>query len=120
MKMDIRVERDVYKRQQELENIPIKACLQMASGINFDEDTDVSGFSMKTLMGVPAMKVIAKYGTNEKPYACRRYLSINTEILGQIIKNTTGRGLAEYMEEKLWKKIGKMCIRDRCLKQHLL
>ena len=90
----------------ELENIPIKACLQMASGINFDEDADVSGFSMKTLMGVPAMKVIAKYGTNEKPYACRRYLSINTEILGQIIKNTTGRGLAEYMEEKLWKKIG--------------
>ena len=52
------------------------------------------------------MKVIAKYGTNEKPYAYRRYLSINTEILGQIIKNTTGRGLAEYMEEKLWKKIG--------------
>ena len=45
----------------ELESIPIKACLQMASGINFDEDTDVSGFSMKTLMGVPAMKVIAKY-----------------------------------------------------------
>ena len=90
----------------ELENIPIKACLQMASGINFDEDTDVSGFSMKTLMGVPAMKVIANYGTNEKPYAYRRYLSINTEILGQIIKNTTGRGLAEYMEEKLWKKIG--------------
>ena len=90
----------------ELENIPIKACLQMASGINFDEDTDVSRFSMKTLMGVPAMKVIAKYGNNEKPYACRRYLSINTEILGQIIKNTTGLCLAEYMEEKLWKKIG--------------
>lgn len=90
----------------ELESIPIKACLQMASGIHFDEEKDMSGFSMRTLMGKPSMKVIAKYGVQEEPYTYRRYLSINTEILGQIIKNTTGCGLAEYMEKKLWKKIG--------------
>lgn len=87
-------------------NIPIRACLQMASGINFNEDTDMSGFSMRTLMGKPAMKVISKYGMQEKPYTYRRYLSINTEILGQVIKNATRRSLAEYMEEKLWRKIG--------------
>lgn len=90
----------------EMENIPIRACLQMASGIHFNEDTDMSGFSMRTLMGKPAMKVISKYGMQEQPYTYRRYLSINTEILGQVIKNATGRSLAEYMEEKLWKKIG--------------
>lgn len=88
-----------------LESIPIRACLQMASGIDFNEDKDMSGFSMRTLMGRPAMKVISKYGIQEEPYTYRRYLSINTEILGQIIKNATGRGLAEYMEEKLWKRI---------------
>ncbi len=70
----------------ELENIPIRACLQMASGIDFDEDTDMSGFSMRTLMGVPAMKVISKYGMQEEPYTYRRYLSINTEILGEVIQ----------------------------------
>lgn len=90
----------------ELENIPVRACLQMASGIDFDEDKDMSGFSMRTLMGTPAMKVISKYAMQEEPYTYRRYLSINTEILGQVIKNATGCGLAEYMEEKLWKKIG--------------
>ena len=90
----------------EMENIPIKACLQMASGIRFDEDADMSGFSMKTLIGIPAMKVISKYGMQEDPYTYRRYLSINTEIIGQVIKNATGRGLAEYMEEKLWSKLG--------------
>lgn len=90
----------------ELEKIPIRACLQMASGINFDEEKDMSGFSMRTLMGRPAMKVISKYGVQEEPYTYRRYLSINTEILGQIIKNATGRGLADYMEEKLWKRMG--------------
>lgn len=89
-----------------LESIPIRACLQMASGINFNEDTDMSSFSMRTLMGVPAMKVISKYGMQEEPYTYRRYLSINTEILGEVITNATGMSLAEYMEEKLWKRIG--------------
>lgn len=89
-----------------LENIPIRACLKMASGINFNEDTDMSGFSMRTLMGKPAMEVIAGYGIQEEPYTYRRYLSINTEILGNVITNATGYSLAEFMEEKLWKKIG--------------
>ena len=61
----------------------------------------MSSFSMRTLMGTPAMKVIAKYGMQEEPYTYRRYLSINTEILGQVLKNATERSLAEYMEEKL-------------------
>ena len=90
----------------ELENIPIRACLKMASGIDFDEDTDMSSFSINTLMGKSAMKVISKYGLQEEPYTYRRYLSINTEILGEVITNATGYSLAEYMEEKLWKKIG--------------
>lgn len=51
------------------------------------------------------MKVIAKYGVQEEPYTYRRYLSINTEILGEVITNATGKSLSEYMEEKLWKKL---------------
>ena len=90
----------------DLENIPINACLQMASGIDFNEDTDMNSFSMRTLMGTPAMEVIAGYGVQEPPFTYRRYLSINTEILGQVIKNATGKGLGEYMEEKLWTRIG--------------
>lgn len=93
-------------RGTELEAIPIRACLQMASGIGFDEDKDMSPFSLKTLLGVPAMKVIAKYGVQEPPFTYRRYLSINTEILGEIIVQATGRSLADYMEEKLWTQIG--------------
>ena len=62
----------------ELENIPIKACLQMASGIDFSEDDDMSGFSMRTLMGTPAMKVISP----EDPHICIQALcSICTDQL---------------------------------------
>lgn len=90
----------------ELEKIPIRACLKMASGIDFDEEKDMSGFSLRTLLGFPAMKVISKYGVQEPPYTYRRYQSINTEILGQVIVNATGYSLAEYMEKNLWKRIG--------------
>ena len=81
----------------DLESIPIRACLQMASGIDFNEDTDMSRFSMRTLMGTPSMKVIADHGVQEAPYTHRRYQSINTQILGQNIKNATGHSLAAYM-----------------------
>lgn len=78
----------------------------MASGIDFNEDTDMNSYSMKTLMGIPAMNIIAKLSLQEKPFTYRRYLSINTEILGEIIANATGKNLAAYMQEKLWSKIG--------------
>lgn len=91
---------------KEIGSIPIRACLQMASGIDFDEEKDMSQFSMRTLLGIPAMKIIAGYGVKEPPYSYRRYQSINTEILGQIIVNATGYSLAEYMEKTLWKRIG--------------
>ncbi len=96
----------------ELEDIPIKACLQMASGIDFDEDTDMSGFSLRTLLGTPAMKVIAKYGVQEAPYTYRRYLSINTEILGQIIKNATGQGLGTLLGTPAMKVIAKYGVQE--------
>ena len=93
-------------KNTDLENIPIKACLQMASGIKFDEEKDLSKFSIKTLLGVSPMKLIAKCGIEENPFTHRKYLSINTEILGEVITKATGYSLSQYMEEKLWKKIG--------------
>lgn len=93
-------------RGTELENIPLKACLQMASGIDFDEDNDMSKFSLKTLLGIPAIQAISGYGVQEEPFTQRRYLSINTEILGEVIVQATGQNLSQYMEDKLWTKIG--------------
>lgn len=93
-------------KNTDLENILIKACLQMASGIKFDEEKDLSKFSIKTLLGVSPMKLIAKCGIEEKPFTHRKYLSINTEVLGEVITKSTGYSLSKYMEEKLWKKIG--------------
>ncbi|CEN87056.1 serine hydrolase domain-containing protein [Paraclostridium sordellii] len=93
-------------KDTELEKISIKDCLQMASGIDFDEDTDMSKMSISMLLGKPAIKYISKLKTNTKPGKVRKYSSINTEIIGEVITNATGYSLSEYLEEKIWKRIG--------------
>ncbi|MCY7411239.1 MAG: serine hydrolase, partial [Chitinophagales bacterium] len=35
-----------------------------------------------------------------------KYQSVNTMLLGLVIKRTTGKHLAAYLEEKLWKPLG--------------
>ncbi|MGL4737742.1 MAG: serine hydrolase domain-containing protein [Cellulosilyticaceae bacterium] len=90
----------------ELARISIKNCLQMSSGIAFDEDTDMSKLSISMLLGKPAMQSIAKMKLEQTPGDFRKYASINTEILGTIITNATGRSLGDYMEEKIWTRIG--------------
>lgn len=89
-----------------LADIPIKACLTMTSGLKFDEERDLSGFSVKTMLGIPWMRQISRLNLETAPFSRRRYLSINTEILGAVLSNAAGTGLADYMQEKLWSKIG--------------
>lgn len=89
-----------------IENISIKDCLQMSSGIDFDEDTDMSKMSISMLLGKPAIKYISKLEMECEPGQIRKYSSINTEIIGEIISNATKCSLSEYLEKKIWKKIG--------------
>ncbi|MDU6249519.1 MAG: serine hydrolase, partial [Paeniclostridium sordellii] len=84
-------------KDTELEKIPIKDCLQMSSGIDFDEDTDMSKMSISMLLGKPAIKYISKLKTSIKPGKVRKYSSINTDIIGEVITNATGYSLSEYL-----------------------
>lgn len=90
----------------DLEKITIKDLLQMSLGIEFDEDTDMSKLSISMLLGKPAIKSISKLKLEKEPGTVRKYSSINTEIVGEVISNATGYTLSEYLEEKIWKKIG--------------
>ncbi|MEG0694018.1 MAG: serine hydrolase, partial [Oscillospiraceae bacterium] len=90
----------------EMEKITIKDCLQMSSGIDFDEAVDMSKISMTSMFGKSKMKSIVQYGLLHEPGTNRTYSSINTDILGEVVANATGYTLSEYMREKLWSKIG--------------
>ena len=78
----------------------------MASGINFDEVADMNKISVPSMFGKNKMKSIAALGLVHEPGTNRTYSSINTDILGEVVANATGRTLSEYMSEKIWSEIG--------------
>lgn len=90
----------------EIEKVTIKNCLHMASGINFDEVADMNKISVPSMFGKNKMKSIAALGLEHEPGTNRTYSSINTDILGEVVANATGRTLSEYMSEKIWSEIG--------------
>lgn len=90
----------------EIEKVTIKNCLHMASGINFDEVADMNKISVPSMFGKNKMKSIAALGLVHEPGTNRTYSSINTDILGEVVANATGRTLSEYMSEKIWSEIG--------------
>ena len=91
--------------------VKIRELLQMSSGIKFDETysdslSDINRYWRGFVLGDSQDKFAAILKNDITPGTYNHYLSINTHILGMIIVRTTGKSLTEYLEEKIWKKIG--------------
>jgi CubicO group peptidase (beta-lactamase class C family) len=91
----------------------IKNLLEMSSGVQYSEDyTDPkSGAALigaALLTGDPTFKDFAASigSTATKPGTQFNYQSVNTQVLGLLLEQVTGKRLNQYAEEKLWKKIG--------------
>jgi hypothetical protein len=93
------------------ENVPIKDILQMSSGVVFNEDygdpnSDINKFARAVAEGA-SMRDFAKTLKNGKvPGTFNHYVSIDTQMLGMLLEEVTGKPLAETLQEKIWTKIG--------------
>ena len=113
----INVDDKVTKYLPDLETGAYKDCtvknlLQMASGIQFNEDyldpkADIHRVLFDLIRGgEPFHKVAIGIGSERAPGTAFHYQSINTQILGEILEKATGTPLNKYAEQRLWKKIG--------------
>ena len=90
----------------------IKNLLQMSSGIQFNEDylkpdADIHRYIAALLRGEPSFEELAaSIHSRVKPGTEMEYQSINTQVLGAILEKATGKPLNDYMQEKMWTKIG--------------
>jgi CubicO group peptidase (beta-lactamase class C family) len=94
------------------DGVAIKHVLQMSSGVKFDEEYD-NLFSDINLMfyeifglGQPIDDYMANLTTEFPPGQTSYYRSCDTQALGMLISTVTGKPVAEYLEEKIWSKIG--------------
>ncbi|MGB0934236.1 MAG: serine hydrolase domain-containing protein [Lishizhenia sp.] len=96
---------DIFKNPG-FDNITIQHLLDMQSGIKFNESyINPFGHVAKFYYGTNLKKYVSKLKIAELPGRFN-YRSVDTQILGMLIEEVTGKSLAQNLEEKIWSKIG--------------
>ncbi|MEM7118478.1 MAG: serine hydrolase domain-containing protein [Chloroflexota bacterium] len=93
------------------DNVRIKDVLQMSSGASWNEDysdpnSDMMRFARAFATGASINRYVATLEREFEPGTFNRYNSADTQALGLLLVNATGRSISDYMEEKLWQPIG--------------
>jgi CubicO group peptidase (beta-lactamase class C family) len=93
------------------DDVRIKDVLQMSSGVGFNEDygdffSDINRMGRYIALGKSMDEFASSLTRARTPGTFNHYVSIDTHVLGMILKKSTGKELATYMEEKLWNPLG--------------
>lgn len=94
-------------------NTSIRALLNMASGVEFSEvydgHDDIARLGRALFVGEakdPAA-TIAQFNTRGAPPNTRwHYASVETEILGLVLRSATATSVADYLHDRIWDAIG--------------
>lgn len=93
------------------EGVSLKDVLQMSSGIRFNEDyadffSDINRMGRTFALGTPMDDFVTSLKSERKPGTYNHYVSMDTQVLGMVLRETTGQTLSHYLEEKIWQKAG--------------
>ncbi len=96
-----------YLDKNKFGKITIAHVLNMRSGVKFNENYfNPFGDIAKYYYGTHLKKYLRHLDVSEEPGKKFHYLSINTQILGLVLENATGKSLTDYLQEKLWGPLG--------------
>jgi CubicO group peptidase (beta-lactamase class C family) len=93
---------------------PLRALLQMSSGVAFQErtyqpDDDIFKLHLALLgrNAVGAIAALRQFNTRDAPPGTRfSYASSETELLGLVVSRAVRMPLAEYLATRIWQKLG--------------
>ena len=94
------------------EGVKIRHVLNMASGVKFDEDYEAFGSDINKMGRVLALGgsmddfAVALKARDSEQGVAFQYTSIDTHIIGMVLRAVTGKDLSELMAETLWAKLG--------------
>ena len=91
----------------------LRDLLQMSSGVRFVENysgrDDVAQLARDTflLRGPGGVEAVTRFNDRAVPAGTTfSYASVETQVLGLVLRNAVGRPVAEYLSEKIWRPIG--------------
>ncbi len=93
------------------EGTSIKDVLQMSTGIDFNEDyhdfrSDINRLGRVFALGRSFDKYVKSLKRVRPPGTYHNYISMDTQVLGMIIKEASGMTLSSFLEKYLWKPMG--------------
>lgn len=92
------------------DGVRIKDVLQMSSGVYFNEDyydfdSDINRFGRTFALGGSLDEFAGTLDRGREPGTHLHYVSIDTHVLGMVMRAATGRSILNYFDEKLWSRI---------------
>ena len=93
------------------EGVRIKDILQMSSGVRFDETysdffSDINRMGRVIALNTSLADFIATLENEREPGTYNHYVSMDTQVLGMVLMEATGKNLTELLEEYIWKPVG--------------
>ena len=92
------------------DGVTIKNVLQMSSGVYFNEDygdfnSDINRFGRIMALGGSFDEFAASLISERDQGTFMHYVSIDTHVIGMVLRAATGKTIEEYFSEKLWSKL---------------
>jgi CubicO group peptidase (beta-lactamase class C family) len=101
-----------YRNGSDFDNVTIRSLLDMQSGIGVSDDypTGPQGWGVAIAQMYATTNLEWFVSNNRKmaftPGSDAEYRSVDTQLLGMIIKKVTGERVADYFSENVWQKVG--------------
>jgi CubicO group peptidase (beta-lactamase class C family) len=93
------------------DGVKLKDILQMSSGARWNEDysdpnSDLNQFGRVRVQGGSVDAYCARTQREHPPGTFNRYNTLDTCVLGLLLRQATERSLSDYLHEKLWEPLG--------------
>ena len=101
-----------YKNGTDFDKVTIKSLLDMQSGVGVSDNypTGPQGWGVAIAQMYATTDLNWFLGNNRKmafaPGTSAEYRSVDTQMLGMIIKKVTGMRITDYFSENVWQKVG--------------
>jgi len=93
------------------DGVRIKDVLQMSSGVRFNEDykdfnSDINRMGRAIALNTSLDEFVSTIKNERPPGTYNHYVSMDTQVLGMVLRAATEQTLTSYLEKKIWQKIG--------------
>jgi len=93
------------------ENVKIRHVLQMSSGVKWDENyldfnSDINKMGRLLAIGGSLDKMTTELESERTPGEEFHYVSMDTHVIGMLVRRVSGKSLVQLLQENIWNKLG--------------